>query len=304
MDVLIVGSVATDTVETPFGKVENALGGSATFAAVAASYFAGPGIVAVVGTDFGEQHMNLLKRKKIDLEGLQVADGRTFHWAGYYEGDMNQAHTVSTELNVFENFKPSLPESYRDVPFVLLGNIHPALQLEVLEQLRRPRLVMCDTMNYWIESEPVLLEKVFRKVNVICINDGEARQYCGTDALPAAASELLELGPQRVILKKGVHGVLLFGRSSFFALPAMPLQEVKDPTGAGDSFAGGALGYIAAQRKLDETAFRRGLAAGTVMASFCVEDFSLKKTARLTKEMIHKRAELLREYTRMPVFRV
>lgn len=305
MNLLVVGSVATDSIETPFGKVDRALGGSATYASMASSYFARPGIVGVVGNDFDKKHINLLKRKGVDLEGLQIDNsGKTFHWSGYYEGDMNEARTRATHLNVFEKFSPIIPESYRKAPYILLGNIHPALQLDVLAQVRGRHLTLCDTMNFWIGLEPKLLEKVFRKVDIICINDGEARQFCGIDSLPKAAGELLKLGPKRVIIKKGAHGVLLFGRKSFFALPAIPLKTVKDPTGAGDSFAGGAIGYLARSGKTDEAAFRKAMVAGTVMASYCVEDFSLKKTSRLTKSMINKRVAMLREYTKIPSFKI
>jgi sugar/nucleoside kinase (ribokinase family) len=304
MNVLVVGSVALDTVETPHGKVERSLGGAATYASISASYFSKPGIVAVVGGDFDRKHMTLLKRRGIDIGGIQIdPNGKTFHWSGYYEGDMNQAHTRATELNVFEAFRPAIPDSYRDASHVLLGNIQPALQLEVLEQVKKPRLALCDTMNFWISSAPELLEKVFRKVDVICINDGEACQFCNTSSLPRAARELLKLGPKRVIIKKGANGVCLFGKDTFFALPAIPLLEVKDPTGAGDTFAGGFLGCMARARVLSEDSFRRGLIAGTVMASYCVEDFSCRKTANLKPGDIAKRASMLREFTRLPTFR-
>jgi sugar/nucleoside kinase (ribokinase family) len=305
MKLLIVGSVAIDSVETPFGKADNALGGSATYASVAASYFTSPGIVAVVGYDFDRRYINLLMRKGIDLEGLQIdSSGKTFFWSGYYEGDMNAAHTRVTDLNVFESFNPAIPKSYRETPFILLENIHPALQLEVLSQIHSPKLVMCDTMNYWINSEPELLEKVFRKVDVICINEDEARLFCGTSSLPAAANQLLKLGPRYVIIKKGIHGVVLFGKKSFFALPSMPLMKVKDPTGAGDTFGGGTIGYIARSNRLSEDVLRRALVAGTVMASYCVEDFSCRRTARLKPAEISERAKLLREYSRIPAFRM
>lgn len=301
MNVVIVGSVATDTITTPSGSVTAALGGSATYASVAASYFARPGIVGVVGGDFANRHLSLLRRHQIDLEGLQIdRTGKTFHWKGYYEGDMNQAHTIATELNVFENFNPVIPDSYRKAPFLMLGNIHPSLQLEVLKQMRKPRLVLCDTMNFWITSEPKLVEQVFRRVDVISINDGEAFQFCKTKSLPVAAAKLLKLGPSRVIIKKGVHGVLMFGKNSFFGLPAMPLKKVQDPTGAGDSFAGGLIGSLARSRSLSETSFRRGLVAGTTMASFCVEKFSLRATAALQPRQINQRARQLRDYTSLP----
>lgn len=301
MNLLIVGSVATDTIKTPFGKVTRALGGSATYASIASSYFAKPGIVGVVGKDFDKKHINLLKRKGVDLEGLQIdKSGKTFHWAGYYEGDMNQAITIKTELNVFEKFNPIIPESYRKAPYVLLGNIHPALQLEVLSQVKKPKLTLCDTMNFWITSTPNLLEKVFRNVDIICINDGEACQFTNITSLPKAAKELLKLGARRVIIKKGAHGVQLFGKNSFFSLPALPLDVVKDPTGAGDSFAGGAMGWLAKSRSLSENSFRKALVVGTVMASYCVQDFSCKKTSRLKKTDITSRMKQLREAVRLP----
>ena len=301
MNLLIVGSVATDTIKTPFGKVTRALGGSATYASIASSYFAKPGIVGVVGKDFDKKHISLLKRKGVDLEGLQIdQSGRTFHWAGYYEGDMNQAFTIKTELNVFEKFNPVIPESYRKAPNVLLGNIHPALQLEVLSQVKKPRLTLCDTMNFWITSAPKLLEKVFRKVDIICINDGEACQFTNLSSLPKTAKELIKLGAKRVIIKKGAHGVQLFGKNSFFSLPALPLEVVKDPTGAGDSFAGGAMGCLAKSRSLSEDAFRKALVIGTVMASHCVQDFSCNKTSRLKKTDINSRVKQLKAATRLP----
>jgi sugar/nucleoside kinase (ribokinase family) len=301
MNLLIVGSVATDSIKTPFGKVTRALGGSATYASISASYFTQPGIVGVVGKDFDKKHISLLKRKGVDLAGLQIdQSGKTFHWAGYYEGDMNQAHTIKTELNVFERFTPTIPAVYQKAPYVLLGNIHPALQLEVLAQVKRPKLVLCDTMNFWITSAPKLLEQVFRKVDIICVNDGEACQFCNTSSLPKAARELLKLGAKRVIIKKGAHGVQLFGKGSFFSLPALPLDLVKDPTGAGDSFAGGAMGWLAKSKSTTEDSYRRALVIGTVLASHCVQDFSCKKTSRLKQSDISARIKELKEATVIP----
>jgi sugar/nucleoside kinase (ribokinase family) len=283
------------------GKVTKALGGSATYAAIAASYFSCPGIVAVVGRDFGAKHISMLKRKGVDLEGLQKdTSGDTFFWAGHYEGDLNRAYTRETRLNVFERFDPVIPESYRKAPFVLLGNIHPSLQLKVLDQVKKPKLVFCDTMNYWIDSEPKLLTEVFKRVNVVCINEDEAYQFCRTSSLPHAAEQLMKLGPSRIVIKKGIHGVVMFGRNSFFSLPAIPLRKVKDPTGAGDSFAGGTLGRLARARSVSDNSFRRALVAGTVMASFCVEDFSCRKTIKLTKREIDARTRQIRNYTRIP----
>ena len=304
MNLLIVGSVAVDTIDTPLGHVDRALGGSATYASVASSYFTTPGIVGVVGHDFEKKHINMLKKQGVDLEGLQIdKSGKTFFWSGYYEGDMNQAITRDTQLNVFEKFNPIIPDSYKKAPNVLLGNIDPALQLQVLEQVKKPRLTLCDSMNLWITIEPKLLEQVFRKVDIICINDGEAMQFCNTSSLPKAAKELLKLGAKRVIIKKGAHGVQLFGKDSFFSLPAIPLEKVKDPTGAGDSFAGGTMGYLANVEKLSEDNYRRAIVAGTVLASYCVEDFSCRKTKSLEKLDINKRVKMLKEFGRIPEYK-
>jgi len=298
MNLVIVGSVALDTVETPFGKIERALGGTATYASIAASYFASPGIVGVVGGDFERRHLNLLKRRGIDLEGLQVVrSGRTFHWSGYYEGDMNQAITRDTQLNVFESFSPAIPVSYRKAPFLFLGNIQPDLQLDVLDQMKKPKLVLCDTVNLWITSQPDRLERVFRRSDVICVNDSEARMFTGQSSLTKAAQQLLSLGPKRIVIKLGSYGVHLYGKHTFFALPALPLTIVKDPTGAGDTFAGGFIGSLARSRRLDDNAFRRALAVGTVMGSYCVQDFSCRKTATLTTAAIKRRLADLRAIT-------
>lgn len=305
MKLLIVGSVAVDTIDTPLGFVKRALGGSATYASVAASYFTSAGIVGVVGNDFEKKHINMLNKKGVDLEGLQIdKSGKTFFWSGYYEGDMNQAITRDTQLNVFERFNPVIPDSYKASPFVLLGNIHPALQLQVLDQVKKPRLTLCDSMNLWITIEPKLLEQVFRKVDVICINDGEAMQFCNTSSLPKAAKELLKLGAKYVIIKKGANGVQLFSRNSFFSLPAIPLEKVKDPTGAGDSFAGGTMGYLSKVKNLSDDNFRRALVTGTVMASYCVENFSCRKTVSLKSTDIAKRVKMLKEFSRIPIYRV
>ena len=301
MNLVIVGSVALDTIETPTAKVERALGGTATYASVAASYFASPGIVAVVGGDLERRHISLMKRRGIDLEGLQVVpNGKTFHWSGCYEGDMHQAVTRETQLNVFESFRPTIPESYRKAPFLFLGNIQPDLQLDVLDQMKKPRLVLCDTMNYWITSQPERLEKVFRRSHVICVNDAEARMFTGRSSLPKAAQDLLKLGPQRIIIKLGGYGVQLYGRDSFFALPALPLTNVKDPTGAGDTFAGGFIGRLTTAVRLNENAFRQALAVGTVMASFCVQDFSCRRTAKLGPADVKKQLLSLRRAVLLP----
>jgi sugar/nucleoside kinase (ribokinase family) len=301
MSVLVVGSVALDFVRTPFGEVTDALGGSCAYASVSASHFARPAIVAVVGGDFPEESRRLLARHKIDLSGLQVVpDGKTFRWRGYYEYDMNQARTLETRLNVFATFHPVIPESLRRCPFILLGNIDPDLQLEVLKQMRGPKLALVDTMNYWIEGKQEQLLKVIRRCHVILLNDAEARQLCDTPNLQRAARQLLKLGPKRIIIKKGEHGCLMFSDRDYFSAPAFPLEQIKDPTGAGDTFAGGFLGYLAGARSLSESAFRKAVIVGTAMASFTVEDFSLNRIANLKPEDIVKRCNQLKEQTHFP----
>jgi sugar/nucleoside kinase (ribokinase family) len=301
MSLVIVGSVALDNVRTPFGEVVEALGGSCAYASVSASYFARPAIVAVVGGDFPPEYRRLLERHRIDLSGLQTKpDGKTFRWRGYYQYDMNQAHTLETRLNVFADFHPVIPDALRKNPFVLLGNIDPDLQLEVLEQLVAPRLALVDTMNYWIEGKQEQLLKVIRRCHVVLLNDAEARQLCDTPNLQKAARQILKLGPERVIIKKGEHGCLMFSNGSYFSAPAFPLEVIKDPTGAGDTFAGGFLGYLAGARRLDESTFRKAVIVGTAMASFTVEDFSLNRLAALRPSEIEKRCLQLREQTRFP----
>lgn len=286
---LTVGSVALDTVSTPFGKVQEALGGAASYASVAASLFTRTRVVAVVGEDFPEEHVQALAARGVDLTGLARAPGRTFRWAGYYEYDLAQAHTIATELNVFESFRPALPESYRDSPYVFLANIDPRLQLAVLDQVRRPRLVACDTMNYWIEQAPEALRAVLARVDIALMNEAEARQLCGETNLLRAARRVLELGPGVVVIKKGEHGCLMLSHTSYFAAPGYPLEEVRDPTGAGDTFAGGLVGYLARCGEEGEEALRRAIICGTVMASFAVEAFSLDRLLRLTPEEIAER---------------
>ncbi len=298
---LIVGSVALDNVRTPFGEVIEALGGSCAYASVSASYFTRPAIVAVIGGDFPDEYRRLLEKHRIDLSGLQVIPkGKTFRWRGYYEYDMNQARTLETRLNVFADFHPEIPESLRRTPYVLLGNIDPDLQYEVLQQLKEPRLALVDTMNYWIEGKQEQLLKVIRRCHVVLLNDAEARQLCDTPNLQRAARQILKLGPQRVIIKKGEHGCLMFSKDSYFSAPAYPLEVIKDPTGAGDTFAGGFLGYIAGANRLTESVFRKAVIVGTAMASFTVEEFSLRRLAGLKKEDIVRRCQELRDQTHFP----
>jgi sugar/nucleoside kinase (ribokinase family) len=298
---LIVGSVALDNVRTPFGEVVEALGGSCSYASVSASYFTKPAIIAVVGGDFPQKYRSLLEKHRIDLSGLQVIpEGKTFRWRGYYEYDMNQAHTLETRLNVFGDFHPVIPPQLRKASYVLLGNIDPDLQYEVLDQLESPRLALVDTMNYWIEGKQEQLLRVMKRCHLVLLNDAEARQLCDTPNLQKAARQILKMGPERVIIKKGEHGCLMFSKDNYFSAPAYPLEVIKDPTGAGDTFAGGFLGYIAGARRLNESTFRKAVIVGTAMASFTVEEFSLERLARLKKEDIVKRCQELKDQTHFP----
>ena len=296
--VLIVGSIALDTVQTPFGAVSEALGGAAVYSGVAAGFFAPVRLVGVVGDDFPADHLARLEARGIDLAGVETAAGATFRWSGYYEYDMNQAHTVSTALNVFEGFRPTLPESYRDTRYVFLANIDPDLQLAVLDQVPDARLTAADTMNFWIERKRDRLLEVLKRVDVILLNEGEARQLCDTASLAVAGRRLLELGPKTAVIKKGEHGVVMFARGCHFAAPSYPLEEVKDPTGAGDSFAGGFVGYLAYTDDPTEENVRKAVVCGSAMASFGVEDFSLRRLESLTPQAIMERCGEFRRITR------
>ena len=300
MSILVVGSVAYDTVETPFGKAERVLGGSASFFAVAASFFVPVNLVGVVGRDFGEEQMAAFRGRGIDLEGLETIDGATFHWQGKYSYDLNSRETVRTDLNVFEFFKPKIPAGYRRSEHVFLGNIDPVLQRDVLDQVDRPRLVACDTMNFWISGKPEELRKTLERVDVLLINDAEARQLSGEWNIVKAARAIRAMGPQTLVIKKGEHGVLMFTEGSSFAAPAYPLEEVFDPTGAGDSFAGGFVGYLAGAASagaVDDVVLRRAVIMGSTLASFCVEAFSLDRLLRLTRAEIDDRYRLFRRLT-------
>ena len=291
-NLIIVGSVALDTVKTPFGQVKDALGGAATYSSYAASFFSKPGIVGVVGADFPKQHLQLLQQRGVSTEGIEIdKKGKTFRWEGYYEYDMNEAKTVKTELGVFANFKPKLPQSYRDAEYVFLANIDPQLQLEVLEQVTSPKLVLLDTMNYWIANKRQQLLKVVRKVDVLLLNDSEARQLFETPNLVKAAAAALKLGPKFIIIKKGEHGALLFSNGSHFSAPSYPLETIKDPTGCGDSFAGAMIGYLAGKKTSDEKELRKAIIYGSVVASFNAEDFSLERLKKLTMAEVEKRYE-------------
>lgn len=299
MSLLVVGSVAFDTVSTPFGRAEDVLGGSATYFSVAASYFTDVSLVAVVGEDFPEKHVTFLKSRNINVDGLERVPGNTFRWKGEYGFDLNQAKTLETHLNVFQDFSPKLPESYRSAEIVFLANIDPELQLAVRRQVKSPSLVVCDTMNFWIEGKYDALLATLREVDILVINDGEARQLAKEANLVKAARKILTFGPKSVVVKRGEYGAIMFGRDGAFAAPAYPLEEVFDPTGAGDTFAGGFLGYLVSTRNFTEASLRRAIVMGSVMASFNVEDFSLNRLKGLDIKEIEGR---FREFRRLTHF--
>jgi sugar/nucleoside kinase (ribokinase family) len=296
---LVVGSVALDTVRTPFGEVSEVLGGSATYFATAASYFTGVDLIAVVGEDFPEQHVKFLKSRGIDLAGLERRRGETFRWKGEYSHQLNEARTLDTRLNVLETFRPRIPEQYCSPDLLFLGNIDPELQLDVLRQVRRPKLVACDTMNFWIEGKQDALWRTLKEVDVLIINDGEARALGGNPNLVRVAKDILSRGPKQLIIKRGEYGVLLFNHKQTFGAPAFPLDQVKDPTGAGDTFAGGFMGYLASTGNLSEEAYRQAIIFGSVMASFTVEAFSLDRLRALDYKEIEGR---FRQFKRLTHF--
>lgn len=288
MGILVVGSVALDTVESPFGKTEEALGGSATFFSTAASYFTDVSIVAVVGSDFPEEHLDFLRSKGIDDSGLAVADGQTFRWSGSYGFDLNERTTLETHLNVFESFDPQLPEHLASPEYLFLANIDPEIQLSVLEQAGSPKLVACDTMNFYITGKRGPLEELLRRVDVLIINDYECRELANESNLIRAAKIVHEMGPKTVIVKKGEHGALMLNEELFVA-PAFPCEDVFDPTGAGDSFAGGFMGFLARSGDLSPEGMRKAVTYGTVLASFSVERFSVDGIANLAEADIRCR---------------
>jgi len=296
---LVVGSVALDTVRTPFGEASEVLGGSATYFATAASYFTSVDLIAVVGEDFPEQHLAFLKSRNIDLAGLERRTGETFRWKGEYTYQLNEAHTLDTRLNVFETFRPKIPEQYRSPSMLFLGNIDPELQLDVLGQVKRPSLVACDTMNFWINGKREALWRVLEHVDVLVINDGEARALGGDPNLVQVARNILARGPKHLIIKRGEYGVLMFNQKQAFGAPAFPLEQVKDPTGAGDTFAGGFMGYLSATGNFSEASIRQAIIFGSVMASFTVEAFSLDRLHVLDYKEIEAR---FREFKRLTHF--
>ncbi len=296
---LVVGSVALDTVKTPFGEATDILGGSATYFSTSASFFTSVALIAVVGEDFPQQHIAFLKSRGIDLSGLERRPGATFRWKGEYTHQLNEAHTLETKLNVFETFRPQIPEAYRSPDVLFLGNIDPELQLDVLQKVDRPSLVACDTMNFWINSQRDALWKVLEQVDVLIINDGEARALGQESNLVRVAKLVLSRGPKQLIIKRGEYGVLMFNEKQVFAAPAFPLEDVRDPTGAGDTFAGGFLGYLAATGNRSPEAMKQAIIFGSVMASFTVEAFSLDRLRILDYKEIEIR---FREFKRLTHF--
>ncbi len=298
MSLLVVGSIAFDAIETPFGKVERTVGGAATYFALAASLFAPVQLVGVVGDDFGDEDAGVFHGRPIDTSGVMRAPGKTFFWAGRYGEDLNQRVTLATELNVFAAFRPELPPAFRDSPYVFLANIDPMLQQAVLEQVRaRPRLVALDTMNYLIENTPESLRHALRRTQVLMINDGETRQLAGEYNLLKAAARIAHMGPRTLIIKRGEHGAMMIHGGTVFALPAVPLDQVCDPTGAGDSFAGGFMGYLASAGRITEHALRRAMVYGSVLGSFAVEEFGLERLRTLTRREVESRARHLQKVT-------
>lgn len=297
MSILVVGSVALDSIKTPFGEVDDALGGSATFFSLSASSFAPVNLVAVIGEDFPQKYIELLNRKNINLEGLSKQSGQTFRYKGEYSYDLNQRTTLDTQLNVFEHFSPQLPKKYCQSAYIFLANIDPKLQLEVLQQISSPRLIACDTMNFWIESKSQELKKLLHKVDILIINDFEVRELAEEQNLIKASRKILALGPHCLVIKRGEYGALMCSKEGFFWAPAYPLEDVQDPTGAGDSFAGGFMGYLASCRDICTASLQRAVVFGSVMASFTVEDFSVNRLIELTEKDIKIRFQEFKKLT-------
>jgi sugar/nucleoside kinase (ribokinase family) len=296
-NLIAVGSLGLDTLETPFEKAERVLGGSGPYFALAAKLYTDVGIVAVIGDDYPEEHIDLLDKKGINLDGLQRSAGESFFWHGRYHFDMNSRDTLETKLGVFADFKPNLPESYRGAEYVFLANILPTLQMAVQEQVTAPKLVVLDSMNLWIETQKPQLTEAMRRSNIVTINDQEAREYAGTPGLLAAARAIMAHGPSGIIIKKGEHGVIFVAEDGVFGAPALLLEEVKDPTGAGDSFAGGFMGYLAETGDLSFGGIKRALIHGTAVASFTVESLGIDRLASITRDDVQARYRELLEFT-------
>lgn len=282
MPVLVVGSIAFDSVKTPFGSRQNVLGGSATYFSLAASFFTDVRVVAVVGEDFSDRYFRLLRSRRIDTSGVERRKGKTFRWTGEYSYDMNVAVTKETKLNVFEQFQPIIPIHFQKTEHIFLANIDPELQLGVLKQIKKPKWIVCDTMNFWIENKPEALKKTISKSDILLLNDGEARQLTRESNLLKAARRIMRMGPKTVIIKRGEYGALMFHKRSLFTAPAFPLENIKDPTGAGDSFAGGFVGYLSRAPRVNEKILRQAVIFGSILASFNVQEFSVEAFKKLT----------------------
>jgi sugar/nucleoside kinase (ribokinase family) len=300
---LIVGTVAFDAIETPFGKTDKILGGAATYIGLSSAQFnIDNAIVSVVGDDFPEEHLTLLKDNGINTEGIEIVKGgKTFFWKGKYHNDLNTRDTLDTQLNVLADFNPVVPESYKDADIVMLGNLHPLVQLSVLEQIKQPKLVILDTMNFWMDNTWDDLMKVIAKVDVITINDEEARQLTGEHSLVRAARKIEKLGPKYVVIKKGEHGALLFHNDQIFFAPALPLEEVFDPTGAGDTFAGGFAGYLTKTEDVSFENMKNAVIYGSNLASFCVEKFGTERMVKLDKKEIQERLQEFKDLTQFDI---
>jgi len=301
---LIVGTVAFDAIETPFGKTEKILGGPATYIGLAAAQYkkVDAGIVSVVGDDFPQEHLDLLTKNNINLDGLEVVKGgKTFFWSGKYHNDMNTRDTLDTQLNVLADFQPKVPEAFINADIVMLGNLHPAVQLSVIEQVKNPKLIVLDTMNFWMDTSLDLLKEVIAKVDVITINDEEARQLSGEYSLVKAARVIRQMGPDHVVIKKGEHGALLFHNEEMFFAPALPLEEVFDPTGAGDTFAGGFTGFLANSKNISFENMKNAVIHGSNLASFCVEKFGTERMQNLDKAEVKKRLKYFKALTQFEI---
>lgn len=300
---VVVGTVAFDAIETPFGKTDKILGGAATFIGLSASHFnTEVGLVSVVGGDFPQEYLDMLQNRGMNIEGIEIVkDGKTFFWSGKYHNDMNTRDTLATELNVLADFNPVVPESFKDAEVVMLGNLHPAVQLGVIEQTPKAKLIVLDTMNFWMDSALDMLHQVIAKVDVITINDEEARQLSGEYSLVAAARKIHEMGPKYVVIKKGEHGALLFHGGDIFFAPALPLEEVFDPTGAGDTFAGGFAGFLAASGDYSFDNMKRAIIYGSNFASFAVEKFGTERMQTITNEEITTRLEQFKALTKFEI---
>ena len=297
--ILVVGSVALDTIKTPFSKGKDVLGGSATYFSTSASFFSPVNLVAVVGRDFPSKHVNFLKKKGVDARGLVTEKGKTFRWDGEYDWDFSNPKTNSTNLNVFASFDPVIPKEYKNSEYVFLANIDPELQKKVLHQISRPKLIACDTMNFWIENKRKHLLKLIKHVDIFFLNEGEARELTGESSIVKAARAILKFGPKKIVIKKGEHGSILFSDHSIFSTPAFLMESIVDPTGAGDTFAGGFIGYLAKCGKINDKSLRKAVVYGGVMATFAVEGLSLKRLGTVKNSDIEKR---LKEFQKLTNF--